>query len=102
MGIEAAMIVIADSAVPSITNCVVASVNPELLIEGSCVILMIEVTPALASTLALGCKQGEKQEAYNMPMLMATSTPNFSFLFMVSVQIIFHGTSAKTISMAPE
>lgn len=37
-----------------------------------------------------------------MPMLMATSTPDFSFLFMVSVQMIFHGTRASTTSMAPE
>lgn len=36
------------------------------------------------------------------PMLIAIATPNFSFLFMVRVQTILHGSIAKRISIAPE
>lgn len=35
-------------------------------------------------------------------MLMANNTPNFSFLFMVSFQIILQGIMARTMSIAPE
>ena len=35
-------------------------------------------------------------------MLIATITPTFSLRFIVKLQIIFHGTTAKTISIAPE
>lgn len=62
MGMDAAIMVIAASADPSMTSCVVASVKPELLIEGSWVILMIEVTPALITTLGLVGK-GAKSES---------------------------------------
>lgn len=39
---------------------------------------------------------------HNTPMLIATITPIFSLRFMVRVQMIFQGTTAKTISMVPE
>ena len=41
-------------------------------------------------------------DAYKTPMLIATKTPHFSFRFMVSFQMIFHGMKAKMMSMAPE
>jgi hypothetical protein len=47
MGIEAAMMVMALSAVARMTSWVVASVKFELPIPGRVVILMMEVMPAL-------------------------------------------------------
>lgn len=35
-------------------------------------------------------------------MFMANKTPIFSFLFMVSFQMIFHGKIARMISIAAE
>ena len=44
---EAAMMVMADSAAASMTSCVVDSVKVELEMEGSWVTFIIDVTPAL-------------------------------------------------------
>lgn len=84
MGIDAAMMVMADSAVARMTSWVVASVKSLLPMPGRVVILTMDVTPA------------------KMPMDMATRTPNFSFLFIVRDQMIFQGIIARTMSIAPE
>lgn len=47
MGMEAAMMVMADSAAARITSWVVDSVKVELEMEGSWVIFIMEVMPAL-------------------------------------------------------
>ena len=47
MGMDAAMMVMADSAAARMTSWVVDSVKVALEMEGSWVILMIEVIPAL-------------------------------------------------------
>ncbi len=47
MGMEAAMMVMADSAAARMTSCVVDSVKVELEMEGSWVTFIIDVTPAL-------------------------------------------------------
>lgn len=39
---------------------------------------------------------------YKTPMLMAISTPSFSFLFIVMLRMIFQGSSANMKSMAAE
>jgi hypothetical protein len=49
MGMEAAMTVMADSAAARMTSWVVDSVKVELEMDGSWVILIIEVTPALGN-----------------------------------------------------
>lgn len=106
---DAAMMVMAPSAAARMTSSVVDSVKVELEMDGSCVTLMIEVTPALRGErdgrlddrlVVVACRDGEN--AYKIPMLIATRTPNFSFLFMVRAQMIFHGRTARTMSMAPE
>lgn len=116
------MMVMADSAAARMTSCVVDSVKVELEMEGSWVILMIEVMPALRKVVMVlvmvdlgwkangsvkmigeyGGREGKLRVTHNTPMLIATITPIFSFRFMVRVQMIFQGTTAKTISMAPE
>jgi hypothetical protein len=46
--------------------------------------------------------EGWGGRAYKTPMLMATITPTFSLRFMVRIQMTFQGTTARTMSMAPE
>jgi hypothetical protein len=41
-------------------------------------------------------------ETYNTPMLMAISAPILSFLLIVTIQMIFHGRNARTVSKTPE
>lgn len=38
----------------------------------------------------------------NTPMDMATSTPHFSFRFIVNGQMSFQGTRARIMSITPE
>jgi len=104
IGIDAAIMVMAPSAAARMTNCVVDSVNVDLEMEGSCVILMMDVTPALSRLVQYeeGSNGSRDKTAYNTPRLIAMRTPNFSFLFIVRFQMIFHGIMARTISMAPE
>lgn len=100
---EAAMMVMVDSAVPRMRSCVVASVKSELPMPGRVVIFTMEVMPALFDWVrgpAVMYKQGDGV-AYNIPMLMAISTPIFSFLFMVRDQMILHGSMARIMSIAP-
>jgi hypothetical protein len=47
-------------------------------------------------------EEGLDCEAYNTPMLMATSAPIFSFLLIATFQTIFHGRRESRISSAPE
>ena len=43
-----------------------------------------------------------RRGTYKTPMLMASSTPIFSFLFIVMLRMIFHGSSARVMSIAAE
>ena len=47
-------------------------------------------------------KKKKGPETHKIPQLMATATPIFSFLFICSPQISFHGRSARLKSIAAE
>jgi len=53
MGMEAATMVMADSAAARMTSCVVASVKVALEMDGNWVILTIEVMPALRGNVSI-------------------------------------------------
>ena len=46
--------------------------------------------------------RGGMWQTHSKPALMATIAPSFSLLLIATVQIIFHGSSARTISISPE
>jgi hypothetical protein len=56
------MMVMADSAAARMTSCVVDSVKVVLEMEGSWVIFIIEVMPALTQAVSLDVVVGEKGE----------------------------------------
>jgi hypothetical protein len=94
------MIVMALSAQPRMTSWEGESVKFAFEMAGNCVSLMMDVTPAL-----LQCKLWLSTcggVTHNIPMLIATKTPNFSLLFIVKVQMTFHGMTASTMSITPE
>jgi len=71
----------------------------------SCVIFASEVAPALSVfcvSVPSSGKSTPRGYTHNTPILMAITTPIFSFLFSDNVRIIFHGSKARKMSIAPE
>ncbi len=70
-------------------------------------IFKIEVTPALQGSWLAGPKMANgagdcRQWTHKTPMLMANRAPIFSFLSIATCHTIFHGSSARMMSMVPE
>lgn len=73
--------------------------------DGISVVFTTAVAPALmreVSSVFPNRKKILSSATYNMPILIATATPNFSLPFICRFQMIFQGKRANTKSMAAE
>lgn len=71
-------------------------------ILGILVVLMTAVMAALGSLSAIIQPHTTQFQTHKTPQLIATATPIFSFLFICSPQINFHGNNASAKSIAAE